>query len=308
MEHRLKRLELDQLKQKEERIRKRKERMSGKQQQRCQSGDDGKRSEIGQQQRRIQGLDRMFSVNIGALSDDDDDKDHQNDDNDYDDFNLGSLSDIDNNNSDDSMFSDSEQDSTTDDDDHDEIEYELQHIQNQKAYNALLSLHQMEALWKVTKIELDRTVREACRWILAPTPDVAADAGSSSNGGVDTSGRRRDGGPWYAFCPSENSPYAEDWQQHYARPPPPPPPPPPPDGKHHHHHHHHHQSHRQNRRHHHHHHRRRRKSEEVDGWVGTNGEVVPMEVGRLRAAAAMVAVGDIMVKCSKEGTSWKKKN
>ena len=40
---------------------------------------------------------------------------------------------------------------------------------------------------------------------------------------------------------------------------------------------------------------------------GLNGEVVPMEVGRLRAAAAMVLVGDIMVQCSKEGTAWRKK-
>eukprot|EP00986_Skeletonema_menzelii_P017391 scaffold19231_cov69-Skeletonema_menzelii.AAC.1 len=41
---------------------------------------------------------------------------------------------------------------------------------------------------------------------------------------------------------------------------------------------------------------------------GDYGEVVPMEVGRLRAAAAMVLVGDIMVRCSKEGTSWRKNN
>jgi hypothetical protein len=41
--------------------------------------------------------------------------------------------------------------------------------------------------------------------------------------------------------------------------------------------------------------------------VGTTGEVVTTETGRLRAAAAMILVGDIFVHCSKEGTAWNKR-
>ena len=145
MEQKLKKLEEDQLRQKEERQRKKKMREEEERLKRIQGGNH----------------EHVFSSNIGSLSDNEDEED----------FDIGSFSDIDidDNNEYDSddtmMFSESE------DDDDDEIEYELQHIQNQKAYTALLSLHQMEALWKVTKIELDKTVREACRWILAPTRD-----------------------------------------------------------------------------------------------------------------------------------------
>jgi len=277
MEQKLKKLEEDQLRQKEER--RRKKRM---------------REEEEDRLKRIQGSDtsnnHVFSSNIGSLSDDEDEE-----------FDIGSFSDIDldNNDSDSDMMMFSASESEDSDDDDDEIEYELQHIQNQKAYTALLSLHQMEALWKVTKIELDRTVREACRWILAPTPSVPA---------IAAGGGRSEGGGWYAFCPSEQSPYQEDWQHYQASPPPPPPPPPPPSSHHgeHHFQQRHHQHRRRLRQQRHQQHRRPRQHSKADGWVGLNGQVVPMEVGRLRAAAAMVLVGDIMVRCSKEGTAWKK--
>ena len=122
-------------------------------------------------------------------------------------------------------FSDDEEDLLrflNDDDDkdnmHDELEHELHHEQNQKTYTALLSAHQMEALWKISKIELTKIIREACRCVLEES-DVL----------------------------------------------------------------------------------------QYDGWVDTTGrKVIPSDVGRLRAAAAMVLVGDIMVQSSKEGTSWNK--
>ncbi len=41
------------------------------------------------------------------------------------------------------------------------------------------------------------------------------------------------------------------------------------------------------------------KWEHYDGWVGTTGEVVTMEVGRLRSAAALILLGDLFVQCSK---------
>ena len=44
-----------------------------------------------------------------------------------------------------------------------------------------------------------------------------------------------------------------------------------------------------------------------DGWVAaSSGKTIYGDVARLRAAAAMAMIGDIMVHCSKEGTSWKK--
>lgn len=45
-------------------------------------------------------------------------------------------------------------------------------------------------------------------------------------------------------------------------------------------------------------------SSSSQGWVGSTGEIIDTHVGRLRAAAAMVLLGDIMVDCSKENTSW----
>jgi hypothetical protein len=41
-----------------------------------------------------------------------------------------------------------------------------------------------------------------------------------------------------------------------------------------------------------------------DGWVGASGKAVDARDGRLRAASALVMIGNIMVQRSKEGTSW----
>ena len=138
-----------------------------------------------------------------------------------------------------SMFSDEEGNDEELDDTH------FQHIANEKTYNALLTVHQTEVLWKLTKMDLDSTIREACRRMLSPASEV--------NGG------------WYSFFPSQNSPYYNhDWNDYqpdlsmpyYCEHP-------------------------------------------QDGWVGLNGNAVPTEVGRLRAAAALVLVGDIFVRCGK---------
>ena len=94
-------------------------------------------------------------------------------------------------------------------------------------------------MWKISKIELDLTIQEACRRMLS--------------------------GDYFFY----------------------------PDGRQHHHHHHHH-------------HPRdlRRREENFDGWVGSSGHLIEADVGRLRAAAALVLMGDILVRCSKQGTSW----
>jgi len=42
----------------------------------------------------------------------------------------------------------------------------------------------------------------------------------------------------------------------------------------------------------------------ADGWVGGSGQIVDMNEGRMRAAAALVLIGDTLVQCSKDGTSW----
>jgi hypothetical protein len=188
-------------------------------------------------------------------------------------------------------------DEDVDDDDGESLERELRFSRLQKAHSALLSAHQLEALWKITKIELDRTIREACRWILGHYGEEMGEGG----------------GGWNVFChPFEVTPDSGGDRRHHHRrhhpyssppppplPPPPPPPPPFPPG---------HNDHQFNRPH------RGDHTTEIqerprgnDGWVGTTGEVVTTETGRLRAAAAMILVGDIFVHCSKEGTAWNKR-
>ena len=88
----------------------------------------------------------------------------------------------------------------------------------------------MEALWKLSKIDLDRTVREACERIL-------------------------EGG--YFFFPSHQSPDVLPGV-----------------------------------------------TSNGDGWVGSSGEVIETNIGKLRAAAALILVGDVMVQQSKEDTAW----
>lgn len=154
-------------------------------------------------------LDDTFIENIGVLPDESDDESSDE---------IGS------------MFSDDEADAPELDDAH------FEHLANEKTYTALLTAHQTEVLWKLTKMDLDSTIREACRRMLVPV-----------------SGNR--GGGWYSFLPSENSPYPQDWS--YS------------------------------------------SNHQPDGWVGRDGDVVHIEVGRLRAAAALVLVGGILVRCGK---------
>lgn len=150
--------------------------------------------------------------------------------------NIGSLSD---NNEDieseyDTVgFSDDEEEGD-ESDDHDDLEFDLHHEQNKKIHEALQQAQQIEALWKLHKMELSSTIRRACRLILEPTSST--------------------------FCPPPipHSTYDQSRQSY-------------------------------------------------DGWVSSTGRVVLMDVGRLRAAAALVLFGDILVQSSKEGTSWRKK-
>lgn len=128
-----------------------------------------------------------------------------------------------------SMFSDDEGELPEELDD-----AHFKHLADEKTYNALLTSHQTDVLWKLSKIDLDSTIRKACRQILLPTNEG-----------------------WCSFFPSQNSPYPNDWgMSHYS-------------------------------------------SMQQDGWVGQDGNAISMEVGRLRAAAALVLVGDIMVRCGK---------
>lgn len=104
-------------------------------------------------------------------------------------------------------------------DSHLESDEQLKETERLKAQAAILESLQVEALWKITKIDLDRTIQEACNLILTGE---------------------------YFFFPTQHA----------------------------------------------------------DGWVGSTGEAVDTSIGRLRAAAALVMIGDIMVRCSKEGTAW----
>jgi len=106
----------------------------------------------------------------------------------------------------------------------------IQEIEQKKAREAVLGALQVEALWKLSKIDLDRTVREACERIL-------------------------EGG--YFFFPSHQSPDVLPGV-----------------------------------------------TSNGDGWVGSSGEVIETNIGKLRAAAALILVGDVMVQQSKEDTAW----
>ena len=128
--------------------------------------------------------------------------------------NIGSLSDIESEYDNIGGFSDNEVDEEDESDDLDDLEFELHHEQNKKVHEALQQAQQIEALWKLHKMELSSTIRRVCRLILEPTSST--------------------------FCP-----------------------PPIPHPTH----------------------------DPYDGWVGSTGRVVPMDVGRLRAAAALVLTG-----------------
>ena len=99
---------------------------------------------------------------------------------------------------------------------------EIREEAQRKAQDAMLESLQVEALWKITKIDLDRTIREACDLILEGD---------------------------YFFFPG-------------------------------------------------------RRTNHDDGWVGSSGIAIQAGTGRVRAAAALIMLGDIMVQRSKEGTAW----
>ena len=97
-----------------------------------------------------------------------------------------------------------------------------------KAKKIQLELLQIKALWKVSKIHLDRAIHDACQTIL-------------------------DGK--YFFYPSHASPHVQDWTQ------------------------------------------------QGDGWVSARGQTITAPVGRLRAASALVLMGNVMVQCAKDKSS-----
>ena len=93
----------------------------------------------------------------------------------------------------------------------------------------------VQALWKIVKIELDRTISQACSRIL-------------------------DGAhPFFPLHqPLQNQ---DDSYRHQSR-------------------------------------------DAAGGWVGSTGEAIETDKGKLRAAAALVLVGQTMVDCSKGNTAW----
>ena len=115
---------------------------------------------------------------------------------------------------------------------------DLKEQEQARAQAAVIGALQVEALWKIAKIELDRTIQEACDRILD--------------------------GRDYFFFPSYHSIYSS-WNNDQYGP---------------------------------------NNQDKDQGWVGASGEVVETEVGKLRAAAALILVGDTMVRCSKENTAW----
>lgn len=117
------------------------------------------------------------------------------------------------------------------DDDSDVLtDQQLREQEHFKARKAVQESLQVEALWKIRKMDLDRTIRQACELILEGN---------------------------YFFFPSHQSTQA-----------------PYPQGG------------------------------SNDGWIGSSGIAIDAETGRLRAAKALVLLGNIMVQRSKEGTSW----
>ena len=77
-----------------------------------------------------------------------------------------------------------------------EEEQEMKEAQRLKSQQALLQSLQVEALWKVTKIDLDRAVQEACNLILEGHHSFAPShhhRGSSPFFGMDDDGPSPDG-------------------------------------------------------------------------------------------------------------------
>jgi curved DNA-binding protein CbpA len=119
------------------------------------------------------------------------------------------------------------------DDTFDELELTNEFVrerERQKTRQVLLESLQVEALWKVRKIELDRVVRDACKLVLQGH---------------------------YFFYPSHQSMHPTDWRRQGG-----------------------------------------------DGWVGSTGTAIDAHVGQLRAAKALLLLGNVMVQRTKERTAW----
>jgi curved DNA-binding protein CbpA len=95
-------------------------------------------------------------------------------------------------------------------------EDDMRREERAKAQKAIVESLEVDALWKISKIDLDRTVRDACNMVL-------------------------EGSMFFG---------------------------------------------------------------QQEGWVGSSGLVISSNVARIRAAAAIVMIGEIMVQRSKEGTAW----
>merc|ERR1712150_249566 len=96
---------------------------------------------------------------------------------------------------------------------------DIHEFERNKAQTAIIHTLQIEALWKISKIHLDRTIQKSCQLLLS--------------------------GNHFFPIPSD---YFDI----------------------------------------------------TDGWVSSSGVTIRNNVGRLRAAAALVLIGDILVQCSKE--------
>jgi len=136
---------------------------------------------------------------------------------------------------------------------HDDLRWQ----EKQKAQAALLESLQVDALWKICKIDLDRIICEACDLVLEdplllfgappPTAPSASDSSYAPYSGLDN--------PWSS---STSSSLLQPQSQQHSQ----------------------------------------------DGWVGMTGNAVTTHYARMRAAAALALMGDVMVQRSKEGTAW----
>ena len=254
LEQRIKKLEEEYARGKQQ-VKKQKDEQQQKKRQHKMDGDEKKNGKMIQPTPQDYGYQTddettsRFVSNIGALPGDDTDSDANIIDATYSDDDDDFLFQ--------QHFSYDEED---DDNNHDELEDELNHIQHKKTYTALLSVHQMEALWKITKIELYHTIRKACRCILLEP----------------------------SFTTS--SPHHNGWHYDISSQVPPPPPPPYSSRTEYYDKNDMHSTTQQ----------QSRSQQKYDGWVNTMGKGIPLEVGRLRAAAALILIGDIMVQASKE--------
>merc|ERR1712071_28524 len=151
------------------------------------------------------------------------------------------------------MFSDTEDESvllTSED--------EIRESERSKAQIALIHTLQIEALWKVSKIDLDKTIQESCKLLLSGNhfffPIHYGRYGRRITGGTGKTNQYYNSGKHFEAKGNGQYLYNNEMP--------------------------------------------------ADGWVGGSGQIVDMNEGRMRAAAALVLIGDTLVQCSKDGTSW----